>query len=79
MYMCHVHTLAPHKRTSLGTPPRPTEGSVVVATAAAAAPLPPAIEPWPSLGMVAKIERPERVGVGSTQHVDTGLDGQEGC
>ena len=52
---------------------------MVVATAAAAAPLPPAIEPWPSLGMVAKIERPERVGVGFTQHVDTGLDGQEGC
>ena len=62
--MCRVHALAPHARTSLGTPLRAAERSVVAAAVAATAPRPLAMEPRPSLAMAATIERPVRLGGG---------------
>jgi len=76
MHGTYAH--APHKRTSLGSPRRAAERSKAAASAMAASPRTLTVEPRPSAAMAATIERPMVVGVGSGEHVDTGLAGYKG-
>ena len=65
MYMHMTYAHASHGRTSVGSPPRAAERSVVEAAVAAVAARPPAVDLRPLATMATASERPARVGVGT--------------
>ena len=71
----HVHRSyadAPHKRTSVGTPPRAAERVVLAAAGAGAPPRPASIEPRPLAAAATTTERPVRLGECTSEHVTVG-------